>query len=81
MATSSAPESLHPHAAGAAAAADGTDGLVPLRRTLRPLGVLEDEAGNKLDAGGVFQNKVPIRKEKGREHCSIALKVAHGSAL
>lgn len=39
---------------------DGSEGLVPLPRTLRPLGVLEDEAGNKLAAPGVFKSKVPI---------------------
>lgn len=40
---------------------DGTQALVPLPRTLRPLGVLEDEAGTKLAAAGVFKNKVLTR--------------------
>lgn len=38
---------------------DGPQGLVPLPRNLRPLGVLEDEAGTKLAAAGVFKSKVP----------------------
>eukprot|EP00752_Nemacystus_decipiens_P009897 g8830.t1 len=42
----------------AAADDDGTQALVPLPRTLRPLGVLEDEAGTKLAAAGVFKNKM-----------------------
>lgn len=51
---------LPPRAAGKDQ--DGTtEGLVPLPRTLRQLGVLEDEAGNKLTAAGVFKHKVPTR--------------------
>ena len=42
---------------------DGTAGLVPLPRTLRPLGVLEDEAGSKLTAAGVFKNKVKWNRD------------------
>lgn len=41
-----------------ATADDGTGGLIPLPRTLRPLSVLEDEAGNKLAPAGVFNGKV-----------------------
>lgn len=44
----------------AAARDDGVEALVPLPRTLRPLDVLEDEAGNKLATPGVFENKVSI---------------------
>ena len=44
---------------------DGTAGLVPLPRTLRPLGVLEDEAGSKLTAAGVFKNKVKWNRDLG----------------
>lgn len=37
---------------------DGIGGLIPLPRALRPLSVLEDEAGNKLAPAGVFSGKV-----------------------
>lgn len=49
------PSSALPSRAGAGD--DGTEALVPLPRNLRPLSVLEDEAGNKLEASGVFKNK------------------------
>lgn len=48
---------LPPRAGGS----DGMEGMLPLPRTLRPLGVLEDEAGNKLEPAGVFKNKVTAR--------------------
>lgn len=41
---------------------DGTaGGLVPLPKTLRPLSVLEDEAGNRLAPAEVFKGKVRKR--------------------